>query len=127
MKIDHIGIWVKDLEKMKSFYEIYFGRQSGDKYHNPKKEFTSYFLSFEDGARIEFMHVPGQSTVTNKQKQVGLTHLAFNLGSNIQVDLLTNKLRNDGYIITGEPRTTGDGYYESVIQDPEGNSIELVG
>lgn len=98
----------------------------GSKYINPKKGFRSYFLSFEDGARIEIMHQAGRvETPTSQPSVFGFTHLAFTVGSKEEVDQLTNQLREDGYTISSEPRTTGDGYYESVILDSEGNCIEI--
>ena len=124
MKIEHIAIWVNDLEMMRSFYEKYLEGTSGPRYHNPSKNFTSYFISFEDGCRIELMHRP-DIPAGDKGESLGITHLAFSLGSREQVDVLTERFRGDQYTIAGEPRTTGDGYYESVVLDPEGNRLEL--
>ena len=124
MKIEHIAIWVKDLEKMRCFYELYFDGKANMKYKNTKKEFESYFIAFEDGARLELMHSPALAEKNNKNTH-GLAHFAMNVGSKSIVDTLTKQLRQDGYAITGEPRTTGDGYYESVVLDPEGNTIEI--
>lgn len=127
MKIEHIAIWVEDLEKCRAFYTRFFGAVAGEQYHNPKKDFRSYFLSFSDGARLEIMHKPGiparPGAPENEWK--GITHLAFSTGSAAQVDALTEALRMAGHTILGEPRTTGDGYYESVVADPEGNRIEI--
>jgi len=126
MKIEHIAIWTLDLEKMKEFYLKYFDLESNEKYYNPKKKFSSYFLSFESGARIELMHRPDISEFIGKaDSQLGLAHFALSVGSREGVDFLTELIRDDGYQIIGESRTTGDGYYESVIADPEGNLIEL--
>ena len=126
MKIEHLAIWVNDLELMKEFYLQYFDLESNKKYYNPKKKFSSYFLSFSSGARIELMHRPDVSElIENAELKLGLTHFAISLGSKEKVDILTNTIRNAGYKIVGEPRTTGDGYYESVIADPEGNLIEI--
>ena len=124
MRINHVAIWVKDLERMKMFYEKYFQAKTGSKYFNPKKNFESYFLSFDDQCRIEIMHRPDIAD-SDKNELLGITHLAISLGSKEKVDSLTELLRNDGYAIVGEPRTTGDGYYESVILDPENNRIEI--
>lgn len=124
MKIEHLAIWVSDLETMKLFYERYFGATSGALYHNPKKEFYSYFLSFEDGPRLELMSKKGISE-SKASDCVGLAHFAVAVGSKERVDNFTEELRNQGYTIKSEPRTTGDGYYESVILDPEGNEIEI--
>lgn len=126
MKIHHIAFWVRDLEKMRTFYEDFFAAKAGERYHNPRKQFHSYFLTFDEGAQIELMHrpdIPHSPPVGTEQ--IGITHLAISLGSRRDVDKLTEILRAEGYSIIGEPRVTGDGYYESVILDPEGNRIEL--
>ncbi|HSK13628.1 MAG TPA: VOC family protein [Phnomibacter sp.] len=127
MKIEHIAFWVRDLETMRSFYEKYFNGRSGELYENPAKNFRSYFLSFDGGSRIELMHRPdmtNRSQVFDDQR-IGMVHLAFSVGTRKAVDELTDRLRADGYTIAGEARTTGDGYYESVILDPENNIIEI--
>jgi len=127
MKIEHLAIWVRDLEKMKAFYETYFQAKAGAKYHNPQKQFTSYFLSFEEGPRLEIMHRPNIPDNLNDiiQEYQGIIHFAISVGSKDSVDLLTNDLQAAGYQVVGAPRTTGDGYYESVILDPENNRIEI--
>jgi len=128
MHIDHIAIWVSDLEEMKNFYEKYFLAQAVAKYHNPTKEFHSYFLSFPKGARLELMHRPSIPENLNDviKEYLGIIHFAISVGSKEKVDGLTEWLRKDGFKIVGEPRTTGDGYYESVILDPGGNRVEIV-
>ncbi len=127
MKIEHLAIWVNDLEGMKSFYEKYFLAQAGAKYHNPQKQFNSYFLSFKTGCRLELMHRPDISANQNSRidQHQGIIHFAVSVGSKKKVDELTETLRGDGFAILGEPRTTGDGYYESVVFDPEQNRIEI--
>jgi lactoylglutathione lyase len=129
MKIDHIAIWTKDLEGLKDFYVKYFQARPGSLYFNPKKNFSSYFLSFDSDCRLEIMSMPDIPSSSNDiYKQFsGLIHFAIDVGSKEQVDKLTNILRGDGYEIVGEPRTTGDGYYESVVLDPDGNRIEITG
>lgn len=124
--IDHIAIWVKDLEKMREFYCKYFDGVSNQKYENKIKGFESYFISFDGATRIELMKRKDIEERIYKEI-LGLAHLAFKVGSKEKVNELTEIFRKDGYKIIGEPRTTGDGYYESVILDPEGNRIELVG
>ena len=124
MKIEHLAMWVNDLEGIKSFYERYFGAKAGELYHNPKKQFRSYFLSFESGPRLELMSKVGIDEPSATQR-LGLAHLAMAVGSRERVNELTEELRRAGYRIEGEPRTTGDGYYESVIADPEGNLVEV--
>lgn len=125
MKIEHIAIWTKDLDVMKDFYCRHFGGVAGPRYHNPKKRFTSYFLSFQTGARLELMHSPSDQRNTLESPQIGYAHFAFSVGSKEAVDHLTETLRTLGYIIKSEPRTTGDGYYESCILDPEENLVEI--
>lgn len=124
MKIEHVGLFVRDLESMRAFYETYFGARAGEKYHNVRTGFQSYFLTFETGARLEIATRP-EISGENAIFQVGFIHLAFALGSVAAVNDLTEKLRQDDYQIISEPRTTGDGYYESVVLDPEGNQLEL--
>lgn len=126
MQVEHIAIWVENIEQMREFYKTYFHAISGQKYINPKKKYTSYFLTFGKGkCRIELMHNPDIETYLSKGKLKGLAHLAISVGNPSKVDELTERLRIDGYTIESKPRTTGDGYYESVVLDPEGNLIEL--
>ncbi|MEO0340181.1 MAG: VOC family protein [Bacteroidota bacterium] len=128
MKIEHIAIWVEELEQMRNFYEKYFNAQAGERYHNPNKDFYSYFLSFSEGCRLELMKMPSiPETKNDVYKQFrGIIHFAITVGSQEKVDQLTETLRTDGFEVIGEPRTTGDGYYESVILDPEQNRVEIV-
>ena len=127
MKVEHLAIWTKDLEKVKEFYVKYFGMQCSEKYTNSKKSFSSYFLSFKGSqTRIEIMSRPDIGDLDRKHStSYGLTHISISIGGKSKVDELTERLRNDGYKIVGEPRTTGDGYYESVIEDCEGNWVEI--
>ena len=126
MRIEHLAVWVKDLEKMKRFYTKYFDMKCGNKYINENKKFSSYFLSFDSGARIELMYRPDISEQNgNKGIINGIAHFAISVGNKKKVNQLTELFRSDGFEIIGEPRTTGDGYYESVILDPEGNCIEI--
>ncbi|AIL46082.1 VOC family protein [Elizabethkingia anophelis] len=128
MKIEHIALWVEDLETMKSFYQKYFGAVSNEKYINSVKQFQSYFLSFPGGdCRIELMQRPDimMSRSDYEKQTMGIIHFAISLGSREKVDELTQQLEADGYVIAGFPRLTGDGYYESVVLDPEKNIIEI--
>ncbi len=127
MRIDHLAIWTQDLEKAKTFYMKYFNMKCSELYTNKKKQFTSYFLSFTEGAaRLEIMHRSDISTSIEKHStSFGLTHFSISVGNMNEVDKLTQQLRIDGYKIVGEPRTTGDGYYESVVEDCEGNWVEI--
>ena len=125
MKIDHIALYVKDLEVSKAFYETFFGAKSNELYHNPKTDLHTYFLSFNSGARLEIMWRPNLSERLDKIMNEGLIHFAFSVGSKEAVDALTQKIVNEGYECFSAPRTTGDGYYESVILDPDGNMVEI--
>jgi lactoylglutathione lyase len=127
MRIEHIAIWSRDIEALKAFYIKYFQCTAAEKYFNPKKNFESYFLSFDGGSRLEIMQMPGieKHGANSLTQYLGLTHFAISVGNKETVDSLTEKLRADGYAIVGEPRTTGDGYYESVVLDPEQNRIEI--
>ena len=126
MNIAHIAIWTKDLEAMKNFYTKYFNGESNEKYTNPTKGFESYFIRFESGAHLELMRKQLVDKPLETEDRLGITHIAFKLGSKDAVLSLTETLRSDGFRIVGEPRTTGDGYFESVILDVEGNRIELL-
>ena len=125
MKIDHIALYVKDLEVSKAFYKTFFGAKSNELYHNPKTDLHTYFLSFDSGARLEIMWRPNLSERLDKIMNEGLIHFAFSVGSKEAVDALTQKIVNEGYVCFSPPRTTGDGYYESVILDPDGNMVEI--
>ncbi len=125
MKIEHIALYVNDLEKARSFFMKYLGAKSNDGYHNPKSDFRSYFLSFDDGARLEIMHKPGMSDLPKEIARTGYAHIAFSVGSKEKVDALTATLKADGYEVISGPRTTGDGYYESCIVAVEGNQVEV--
>lgn len=125
MKIEHIALYVNDLEKARDFFVNYLNGTSNTGYHNPKTDFRSYFISFEDGARLELMHKPEMSDNEKHLNRTGYAHVAFSLGSKEKVDSLTAKLKSDGYEVISGPRTTGDGYYESCIVAIEGNQIEF--
>lgn len=125
MKIEHIAMYVKDLEAAKDFFVNYLGGVSNKGYHNVKTGFRSYFLSFGDGARLEIMNKPGMTDRGKELVQTGYIHIAFSVGSREKVDILTQRLKEDGYQIISGPRTTGDGYYESCIVGIEGNQIEI--
>jgi lactoylglutathione lyase len=125
MKIEDIAMYVCDLEEAKDFFMKYFGAVSNKRYHNPKTGFQSYFLSFEDGSRLEIMSKPELTDSGDLLNRFGYAHMAFSVGSKEQVDALTMRLKDDGYAVFSGPRTTGDGYYESCILGFEGNLIEI--
>ena len=123
--IEHVAIWTVDLERLRAFYERYFGGVAGERYENPSTGFRSYFLEL-DGTRLELMQMPAVAErAEGDQQRLGWAHIAFALGSEQAVDELTDLLRSDGYAILDGPRRTGDGYYESVVRDPDGNRVEL--
>lgn len=125
MRIEHIAMYVKDLEAAKEFFIKYFNATSNEGYHNKITDFRSYFLSFDDGARLEIMNKPQVVDDEKNLNRSGYIHIAFSLGSKAAVDALTERIKNDGYDVISGPRTTGDGYYESCIIGIEGNQIEI--
>ncbi len=125
MKIEHVALYVKDLEGARMFFEKYFNAKSGELYHNKTSGFKSYFLTFDGGARLEIMTRPEIQNAEKNSLCAGYSHVAFSVGSKTAVDALTEKLKADGYKVSSGPRTTGDGYYESCIVGIEGNLIEI--
>jgi lactoylglutathione lyase len=128
MKIDHIAIWTTNLENLRSFYIRYFDASSSEIYYNHSKEFRSYFINFDGECRLEIMEMPNvpRSKNDSLKQFTGLIHFAIKLNSKLEVTNLTERIKKDGYKIASEPRTTGDGYFESVILDPDGNRVEIV-
>lgn len=125
MKIEHVAMYVNDLEAARDFFVRYLGGTSNNGYHNTNTGFRSYFISFEDGARLELMNKPDLSDPEKELNRTGYAHVAFSLGSKEAVDSLTSRLKNDGYEVLSGPRTTGDGYYESCMIAIEDNQIEI--
>lgn len=127
MRIEHIAIWTNELEWLKAFYFSYFQAAVGKKYYNPGKQFEACFLRFSNGAHLELMSAPdiqGRPGIS-LDKLAGLTHISISCGSRDQVDLLTERIRNDGYQVLVEPHLPGDDYYENVVLYPDGNQIEI--
>jgi len=125
MRIDHIAIWTNNLEREKDFFLKYFNCSVNEKYVNSVKQFASYFITFSDGTRIELME-RGDIRLNKKKESQGYSHIAINVETRGKVDSLTSELAKDGVTVESGPRVTGDGYYESVILDPENNRIEIM-
>lgn len=126
MKIDHIALWTNDLDRLKDFYSRFFDCKVSDRYDNNDKQFSSYFLTFNDGgARIEIMK-RSDITDSNSTEGIGLAHFSISVETKKQVDNLTTKMVKAGIKINSYPRTSGDGYYESVVFDPDNNKVELI-
>ena len=123
-KVTHIGIYTMDLERLKEFYIKYFDAEANEKYVN-SKGFSSYFLTFDSDVRVEIMGNINLEYHPFKDLESGMNHLAFSVGTKEKVIALTKQLEEDGYTVVSQPRTTGDGYYESKVSDPDGNSIEI--
>lgn len=126
MRVEHIALWTSDIDRLRTFYESYFAAQAGPAYHSrTQKDFTSHFLQFPDGgARLELMST-GSLASESRSPAVGYAHVALSVGSEAAVDALTARLQADGVRILGAPRRTGDGYYEAVVADPDGNLVEI--
>ena len=125
MKIEHVAMYVNELENARDFFVKYLGGSSNDGYHNQNTGFRSYFISFEDGARLELMNKPGLEDLEKPHNRTGYVHIAFSVGSKEKVDKITVFLQKEGFEVASGPRTTGDGYYESCIVAIEGNQIEI--
>jgi lactoylglutathione lyase len=135
LRIEHLGIYTDHLERAVAFYREFFAAKVGPLYQNPKTRFSSYFLEFDGGARLELMQVSSnaegvsscvqESPASSRRSALGCSHLAFCVGDVTAVVRLTERLRRAGYDVYGEPRWTGDGYFESVVGDPDGNRLEL--
>ena len=113
MKLDHIAMYVKDLEGAREFFTKYFNATSNEMYHNKTTGLQTYFLSFEGGSRLEIMKRPEMVDPEKDLMRTGFIHIAFGLGSEEKVDELTKRLKEDGYEILSGPRVTGDGYYRN--------------
>jgi len=128
-RIDHLALWTRDIGRLTDFYVRFFGARPGAPYRNPGRDFESCFLEFDGGAHLEIMRT-GQLALAEAApgaQRLGLTHLAISVGSEAQVDVLTREIAAAGHPVLDGPRRTGDGYYESVVIDPDGNRIEITG
>ena len=128
MRIEHIAIWTYNLEGLRNFYVHYFDASSSEVYHNHSREYRSYFLSFDGECRLEIMEMPNIPKTKNDpiRQFSGIIHFSIQTGSISRVKEITETLRKDGFKVVSEPRITGDGYYESVILDPDGNRVEIM-
>jgi len=124
MNISHIAVWTFNIETLKEFYIKYFNCRVNKKYQNKIKKFESYFLSFDSGVGLEIMNIPGLQKNFPELK-TGYAHIAISAGSKEKVIEIIGKFRDDGFKIKSEPRTTGEGFFESVIFDPDGNEVEI--
>ena len=125
MKIEHVALYVNDLEAARIFFVTWLNGRSNDGYHNKTTDFRSYFITFDDGSRLEIMTKPGLADLNKPLNRTGYVHIAFSVGNKEKVDELTGKLRSAGYEVVSDPRITGDGYYESCVVAIEGNQIEI--
>jgi len=125
MRIVHVAIYVNELESARDFFIRYLGGHANDGYHNPRTGFRSYFITFDDGARIECMTKPEMDDQEKSLNRTGYAHIAFSVGSKEKVVVLTEELKSAGFKVVSGPRTTGDGYYESCIVAIEGNQVEI--
>lgn len=125
MRLEHVAIWTADLERLRAFYERYFEARAGDRYRSVTRPgFTSYFLTFPDGGRLELMTTPNVAA-TAGAPLIGYAHIALTVGSRADVEALTERMRRDGVRVISGPRQTGDGYFESVVADPDGSEVEI--
>lgn len=123
--VHHVAVWVDDLERARAFYVDALGGRSGPPYHNVRTGFRSYFVDFGGGARLELMSRPDVGPAERKTIATGYAHVALSVGSRDAVDAMVGALEARGTVVESRPRQTGDGYYEAVVLDPEGNRIEL--
>jgi lactoylglutathione lyase len=123
-RIEHVGVWVRDIDAVAAFYARHFGARIGARYENPRKGFASRFLEFGSGARLELM-TRTDVTARTTTESLGLAHVAIALEGEAAVDALAVELRAAAVPVLDGPRRTGDGYYECVVLDPEGNRVEI--
>jgi lactoylglutathione lyase len=124
VRVDHVALWVRDLETMRGFYVERLGGRSGALYHNARTGFRSCFIAFSDGPRIELM-TDSRGDRGHADGAFGYAHIALSAGGRDQVDSIIRALEGSGVTVESRPRVTGDGYYEAVVRDPEGNRIEI--
>jgi lactoylglutathione lyase len=122
--LHHVAIWVSDLEAAAAFWAKYFDARIGDPYASKRQAgFVSRFATFGDPAlKLELMAKPGLTPPAGEH--FGWAHLAIALGSKEAVDQMSKRFAAEGRLVLG-PRTTGDGFYESVVLGPDDLHIEL--
>jgi lactoylglutathione lyase len=125
MRIEHVAIWTSRLDELTAFYVRFFGAEAGSLYRSARRPFESCFLTFASGARLELMRIPDLPPGGGPDPRAGLAHLAISVGGAAEVDRLTAEIAAAGHPVHSAPRTTGDGYYESVVLDPDGNVVEI--
>jgi lactoylglutathione lyase len=125
VRIEHVALWVRDIDAVAAFYARFFGARAGELYRNPNKGFASRFVEFPSGARLEIMTRTDVATRAPSE-QLGFAHVAIAIGDERDVDALAARFAADGIAVLDGPRRTGDGYYECVVQDPEGNRVEVI-
>lgn len=126
MRIEHAAMYVNNMEEARDFFIKYFNAKTSEKYHNFNSGFSSYILTFDEGARLEIMQRPKMSDPPKGTYRTGYHHIAICVGNGNSVDAVVERLKNDGYMIANAPRWTGDGYYAGVVVDHEGNEIEII-
>ncbi len=126
MKIEHVALWTHDIEQSRAFYQEFFGATANERYESARvRGFASFFLTFPGGeTRLELMQLRQLSPMA-LPPALGYAHLAISVGGREQVDSLVELARAAGVPIRSEARMTGDGYYEAVLEDPDGNPVEV--
>ncbi|MDO4244073.1 MAG: VOC family protein [Actinomyces sp.] len=130
--LDHAAIWVADLDGARDFYSHWFNGHANGLYENPVTGLRSHILHFcDDGvpdgrrARLEIMTRP-DVLASGGQAGLGWAHVSFAVPGPADVDRLASDMAQAGIEVVDGPRLTGDGYYEAVVLDPEGNRVEIV-
>lgn len=126
MRIEHVAMYVNDMEAAKDFFVKYFNAKTSEKYHNFRSGFSSYFLTFDGGSRLEIMQRPTMSDPPKGTYRTGFHHIAICVGGGSSVDAMVKRIQEDGYKVVSGARWTGDNLYEAVVNDHEGNEIEII-
>ncbi|TFE42248.1 glyoxalase/bleomycin resistance/extradiol dioxygenase family protein [Paraburkholderia dipogonis] len=125
MKITHVALWTNDLDRASDFYRDMFGAEIGETYKSERTQgFSSRFARLPEGPAIEIMHLPRLAPHSVDGPRAGWAHIAISLGTEDAVIALARRMESDGALVSG-PRWTGDGYFEAVVSDPDGNFVEV--